>query len=361
MKITFATTWDSKCGVAAYSRSLVAELEKHAAIEVVSLDPGAAVSPAWVAARLNSGEVAHIQHQYPFFGGMAFHRNWFRRVLEKLNVPLVVTVHELDLGESDSWPMRAYKQWFNRRLFGAVEIDRIIVHTAEYRDKLADLGVEPADIRVVPMGVPEVAQPDVSSDAAKATLGLTGKKVVTIFGFVVRRKGYEVALEALRHWPEDVVLLIAGGPHPDDRTGFFDELKGRLAAEDLSGRAIVTGYLPESRVPLVMAATDVIAAPFTAISSSWSIMHSMAYGNPVVASDLPATREINERLPCLLLFNVGDPLDLAAKINQLLEDERKRADAMAAVHSYAETWSVARSAADTLAIYEDFAPRTKHQ
>ncbi len=353
MKITFATTWDSECGVAAYSRSLVAELEDHTVIEVVSLDPGADVSPAWVAARLNSGEVAHIQHQYPFFGGMAFHRNWFRRLLMRMDVPLVVTVHELDLGEADSRPVRGYKRWFNRRLFGAAEIDRIIVHTAEYRDKLAGLGVEPADIRVIPEGVPAVSAPPISAEDAKSELGLAGKKVVTIFGFVVRRKGYGVALEALRHWPADVVLLIAGGPHPSDRTGFFDELKSRIASENLSERVTITGYLPDDKVPVAMAATDVMAGPFTAMSNSGSIVRAIAYGRPIVASDLPAARDINERLPCLLLFNVGDPLDLAAKVEELLEDERKREEAIAGVRAYAEDWPVARAAADTLVVYQD--------
>jgi len=353
MKVTFATTWESRCGIAAYSRSLIAELEKRVEIEVVSLDPGAFQSPARLAARLNQGDLAHIQHQYPFFGGMALHRNWLTGVLRRLAVPLVVTVHELDLGDSDSWPIRMYKRWFNRYLFCRAEIDRILVHTSEYRGKLRDLGIEPEDIRVVPMGVPKLPQPAVSSDEAKVQLGLAGRKIVTIFGFVVRRKGYEIALEALRHLPDDTVLLIAGGAHPGDRTGFFDELKDRIASEGLSRRAVVTDYLPEHRVPVVMAAADVVAAPSIEISSSWSLMHAMAYGKPIVASDLPATREINARLPCLSLFKVADPLDLAEKVRELLEDERKLEAAAAAVRSYAQEWSVALAAAETLAIYEE--------
>ncbi len=111
-----------------------------------------------------------------------------------------------------------------------------------------------------------------------------------------------------------------------------------------------------------MAATDVMAGPFTAMSNSGSIVRAIAYGRPIVASDLPAARDINERLPCLLLFNVGDPLDLAAKVEELLEDERKREEAIAGVRAYAEDWPVARAAADTLVVYQDLhqASRTKH-
>ena len=355
MEVKFATTWNSACGVAGYSRSLVAELKKRARIEVVNLDPDAVISPASLADQLNQGDVVHIQHQYPFFGGMALHRNWFNRLLGRLKRPLVVTVHELDLGDSDSRAVRAYKRWFNRRLFAARRIGRIIVHTSEYRDLLKGLGIKPSRMRIIPMWVPAVAQPDVPPDVARSEMGLAGRRIVTIFGFVVRRKGYEIALEALRRWPDDVALLIAGGPHPGDSTGFFERLKDRIAAEGLSGRAIVTGYLPDDRVPLVMAATDVIVAPSTAMSSSWSMMHAMACRKPIVASDLPPMQEMNERSPCLILFAPGDAGDLAAKVIGLLEDEDGLRRAIAAVDSYARTWTAARAAAETASVYKEAA------
>lgn len=350
MRITFATTWNSACGIAAYSRSLVAELEKHAEVEVVSLDPDCRLPLDQLAERLNQGDVIHIQHQYPFFGGMALHRNWFRRLLKRLRKPVIVTVHELDLGEDDLWPLNWYKPWFNYYLFGAPGIRRVIVHTEQHKELLvrlgmADIGIEPDHVRVIPEGVPLVQEVAISPEEAKSELGLADKKVVTIFGFVVRRKGYEVAFEALGELPDDVVLLIAGGCHPNDRTGFFEELKAKLP-----DRVIVTGYLPDDHIPVVMAATDVIAAPFTEMSNSASIVWSIAYGKPIVASDLPATREINERLECLMLFEAGDPHGLASRISDLLQNDRH---AVEAVRAYAREFTVARSADETFQIYQE--------
>lgn len=354
MKITFATTWNDQCGIAVYSRSLVAELRKHAEIEIVSLDePDRGGSPSLLAAKLNRGDVAHIQHQYPFFGGMRVYRNTFRRTIVKLNVPLVVTLHELDLDNAPSRLRRVYKRWFNRRLFCSDEIDRLIVHTAEYRDMLCDLGVVPEGIRIIPEGVPRVDEAPISEDDAKSELGLVGRKVVTIFGFVVRRKGYDVALEALKSLPKDVSLLIAGGRHPDDRTGFYERLAEQIRAEGLSDRVVVTGYLPDDRVPLVMTASDVVIAPSAEISNSSSLMRVCAYGKPIVASDLAATREINERKECLILSRVGDPADVAEKACELLENKWKRETAVAAIRSYAEMYSVEWAAAQTLAVYKE--------
>ena len=355
MKVTFATTWDSKCGIAVYSRSLTSELKKNADLEIVSLD--SPISPAKLAARLNRGEIAHVQHQYPFFGGMAFHKNTFRRMTSRVKAPLVVTIHELDLGDSDSRLSRTYKWWFNQYLFDNVEIDRIIVHSTEYRELLEDLGVEPDEIRVIPDGVPSVTWPSISSEEAKSKFGLDGCRVISIFGFTVRRKGYEIALDALRHLPEDVVLVIAGGQHSDDNTSYLSDLKERINASGLSKRVMITGYLSDSDVSTVMAATDIIVAPFTSVSNSASILRSMAYGKPVVASDLPFMREINDRQPCLSLFKPSDPVDMAEKVVELLSKESWLQAASDAVKSYAEVWSVERAAEETLNVYRELCER----
>lgn len=353
MRITFATTWDDRCGIADYSRALTAELRKHAEIEIVSLDCDAPKSPSYLASKLNEGDIAHIQHQYPFFGGMRIYRNTFRRTIVKLNVPLVVTLHELDLHTKRSRLGRAYLRWFNRRLFRGDEIDRLIVHTEEYRQMLNNLGVRPEIVRVIPEGVPPVEMPTISPDDAKAEMGLAGKRTVTIFGFVIARKGYDIALEALRSLPEDVSLIIAGGWHPTQGTDFHDQVIERIRSEGLSDRVLVTGYLPEEKVALVMAATDIVIAPYKEISNSGSLLKTIAYGKPIIASDLPATREINERKSCLALVPPRDPSALAAKIGELLENQWMRETLAQSAASYAETYSVEWAAAQTLAVYKE--------
>ncbi len=353
MKVTFATTWNSKCGIAVYSRSLVAELRKEAQVEVISLDRESMPPPARLAAELNEGDVAHIQHQYPFFGGMAFYRNSFRRTIVRLSRPLVVTVHELDLGEDDLFPLRTYKGWFNSHLFGGAEIDRFIVHSADYKQKLERLGIRAEDIRVIPDGVPEVEQPTISAQDAKAELGLTGRRVLTIFGFVVRRKGYEVALDALRQLPDDVTLVIAGGCHSGDRSGYYDSVKARVKELGLQDRVLITDYLPDEKVPVVMAATDIALAPFAEVSNPSSLLRVIAYRKPIIASDLPATREINARRECLVLARAGDPNDLADKVKDLLNNEWMRKTAISGVESYALQFTTERAAEETLAVYKE--------
>ncbi len=353
MNVSFATTWDSRCGIAVYSRSLVAELRKTVDVRIISLDPDAVRSPIRLAAEMNEADIVHIQHQYPFFGGMAVYRNTLRQVVTKLKKPLVMTVHELDIGDGESSPMRAYKRWFNSRLFGGCEVDRFIVHTRDYWAKLDGLGIPPEHIKVIPEGVPQVEVSDLSDADAKREFGLTEKRVLTIFGFVVRRKGYDLALDALKNLPSDVSLLIAGGCHPDDSTGFIDDMRARIAREGLSRRVVVTDYLPDARIPLVMAATDVVLAPFTDMSNSGSVLRSIAYARPIVASDLPGMRELYARRQCISLCKPGDADDLAEKSLAYLENEWMRKTAQSEAAAYARDYSVARAADETVEVYKE--------
>lgn len=353
MNVIYASTWDCQCGVAEYSHSLVLELEKHERVEVVSLDPGSISSPARLAARLNQGDVAHIQHQYPFFGGMAFYRNWFRQALTKIEVPLVVTVHELDLGDSDPLPIRMYKRYFNRMLFSPPEIYRFIVHSEDYREQMTGIGIDPRDISVIPEGVPKVTRSRISMVNAKSLLNISGKRVITIFGFVVKRKGYEIALEAMKSLPDDVVLMIAGGAHPDDKTGFFNDLKDEIESSRISNRVVVTGYLPNHEIPVIMAATDLVVAPFTSISNSGSILRAIAYRKPILTADLPWSRELSDKCKGLSLFHAGNASDFAVRVNEMLTGKKLLTGAASGSKDYAESWTVARAAEQTVDIYRD--------
>ncbi len=353
MNIVYASTWDSRCGVAEYSHSLVPELEKYEKIDVVSLDPGIMQSPARLAARLNQGDAAHIQHQYPFFGGMAIHRNWFRQAVSRVEVPLIVTVHELDLGDRDSKLIKTYKKHFNAMLFNPPEIYHFIVHSENLRNQMKIVGVDPNDVSVIPEGVPKINRLRISTQNAKSLWNVSSKKVITIFGFVVKRKGYELVLEAMKHLPNDVYLLIAGGAHPDDHTGFIDEVREAINTANLSSRVRITDYLENHEIPSVMAATDLIVAPFTSISNSDSILRAIAYKKPVLASDLPWFKELNERCKGVTLFKQNDIASLAQNINEMLSNKKMLTAASAVCDEYAKYWSVAKEAEQTVNLYRE--------
>jgi glycosyltransferase involved in cell wall biosynthesis len=98
-----------------------------------------------------------------------------------------------------------------------------------------------------------------------------------------------------------------------------------------------------------MAASDLVLAPFTAMSASASIHLALAHGRPVLASDL----EANRMLPCLALFPSGDAAALAREVMALHDDPERRAALRAAALDYTADHGVARLARETVALYEE--------
>jgi len=357
-----------RCGIGDYSRRLAGALEslpEISGIEVVPTPEGAARAGALDALRnylsdeqryhalgerLNSADIAHIQHQYFFFGGVAPHKNHFAAVLKAVRVPIVLQVHEIANGGSIGWK-RALIEQTNRRNFVHPAIRQIIVHTQADAERLRGIGVAGAQLTVLPLAVPP-ALPFEDRDAAREALGLNGRRVLLMFGFLSVKKGHLLALEALKRLPDDVVLLLAGEQHPDDSSDYVVRLKAVIAAHGLEKRVQITGYLPAEQVPRVMAVADLAIAPFLESSGSASLAHLLAYRLPVLASDIPPHRELLAENPgSLSLFPVGNPTAMAEQIETLLDDVSLRGSLQEGAARFCAHHSFAHVARKTLEIY----------
>ncbi len=369
LRVAMFTPVRERCGIADYSRLLVAALRDRADISGVHLvsppeTEGRASSVKAVrnymadereyrvlGARLCVGDVVHIQHQYFFFGGVAPHKNHLRAMLDAIPLPIVMTVHEIAGLPGGGWKQTLITRT-NRLNFMHPGIRQIIVHTDADAEKLRLLGVAETKLNRLPVAVPK-ALPMPTASEAKATLGLAGKRVLMIFGFLSVKKGHRLAVKALTHLPEDVVLLVAGEKHPDDHSaGVQPVLQEDMLAAGLHDRVVFTGYLPDDRIPTIMAATDLALAPFTESSGSASLAHLFAYGLPVLASDIPPHREMLALVPgSVALFPANDPAALAEKAFELLTGDSKRDSLRNASAILREERSYARLAEQTTAIY----------
>lgn len=364
------------CGVSDYTDSLCAALQmlsETAALRVVAA-PEDAVRPSAAAAlrglwadrrrfaalgaALNQdscgavSDVVHVQHQYFLFGGVAPYRNHAAPFLNAVRRPLVVTVHEIAMpGPADSRLRQLGFTAVNRSNLTHPHIRRWIVHTGQDRERLVALHVPPQRIHVIPIGIPTMAAlPDAA--AAKKELGLEGRRVVTLFGFLAAKKGHLLALDAAHELPADVVLLFAGDRHPDDRTEYVDRLHAAIRERRMESRARITGYLPAESLPTLVAATDVAIAPFSQTSGSASLALMLAGGRAVVASDIAPHREVAADQPArLALFRSGDASDLATQIRSVLENPKRRTELESSARRFAECHSFLQVARETVEVY----------
>src|SRR5205823_6396475 len=132
-----------RCGIAEYSRRLVAALRSRTQVEVVPATflPSPKHVYAAMGRALSAGDAAHVQHSYAFFGGMHPLRSGWRALADAVTRPVLVTVHELDARPSGAYHLPApveaeYKRRFNRATFTHPALRRWMVHAAELRDGL---------------------------------------------------------------------------------------------------------------------------------------------------------------------------------------------------------------------------------
>jgi glycosyltransferase involved in cell wall biosynthesis len=132
----------------------------------------------------------------------------------------------------------------------------------------------------------------------------------------------DVLLEALARLP-GVRGLIVGGHEKEP-----DLARMKMVAEQLgiAGRVTFTGWVPPASIPALLAGADVLVLPnpasaiSTRFTSPLKLFEYMAARRPIVASDLPAIREVLRHDRTALLVKPGDPDALAAGVQRLLDD-----------------------------------------
>jgi phosphatidyl-myo-inositol alpha-mannosyltransferase len=162
------------------------------------------------------------------------------------------------------------------------------------------------------------------------------------------RKGLPVLLRAFEILAPDhpgLRLLIAG-------PGDIEDHRRSLPAQ-LRDAAVFLGEISDEDKVRVLHSVDVFCSPNTG-GESFGIVtaEAMAAGLPIVASDIPAFRDVLRNGQAGELFTTGDPADLARNAARLLDDPARRAElSVAALDAVAEyDWSaVARS---VLSVYE---------
>jgi phosphatidyl-myo-inositol alpha-mannosyltransferase len=134
--------------------------------------------------------------------------------------------------------------------------------------------------------------------------------------------------------------------------GDADEQRHRLPA-DLRDRAVFLGEVSEEDKVRVLHSVDVFCSPNTG-GESFGIVtaEAMAAGVPIVASDIPAFRQVLRDGRAGELFGVGDAADLARVMARLLDDPARRAElSVAALDAVADyDWDVV--ARDVVSVYE---------
>lgn len=234
-----------------------------------------------------------------------------------------------------------FRRWALSRVKGTVAISHAL-------EKLyVGLGLPPEVVITAPDGV-DVARfsPARPKAAARTALGLPlGTKLVVYTGGLYPGRGLEELIVAVKNLEAE--LVIVGGKDAEAA----DRLKA-YAAEQGARNVRFEGHRPPTEVPSYLAAADILAMPYSrrtvapgGVTTDWmsplKMFEYMAAARPIVASDLPALREVLRHRENALLVEPDNAMALADGLRGLLSDtvfaDRLATQARCDVEAY--TWN----------------------
>lgn len=330
--VNLVTTWNIRCGIAAYSAFLVAELKRNAKIRIVRVSDAHVFSPYFFVLGFKTGrlhDLVHVQFAYGMFGDLKLGRyrlSAFTALLFCLGLAfgksrVVTTFHEVMKTVSSRTRLGLkYRKLLNKVV--CVVSNLIIVHTLESKElMIRNYGVSESNVKVIPMGIYENPL-FLDKEECKEKLGLSGKKVITLPGFVSKNKGCDLIVVLLPQLGKDVHLLIAGGARTEEDAAYYGELKKLAQQYHCIDRITFFDDFPITST--VMNATDIAILPYRYATESMMLRLLVAYTIPTITSDLSVFKEVKQEYDCIELFERNNKEVLLTKILSLLSDENRQ-------------------------------------
>jgi glycosyltransferase involved in cell wall biosynthesis len=321
------TTWNTRCGVAEYSRHLV----ESAPLERVSWtilapadrrpirqdetnvvrcwnqdDPESLLGIAAEAARRGL-EVVHLHLHLNMFGRAHV------KLLDRLQADrrrVFITLHSTRSAQPDA-ALRA----------ALGKVDRLLVHAEADRLLLADFGLR-GNVAVLPQGCIRI--PFTGGNGAGPPAPRPTGPVIATFGFLREHKGIVELIGALarvrRRHPQAELLALTS--HYDEPASLAYDERCRQAARELGleqAIRLVTDFLEPHQILDALHGADVVALPYhrTIDSSSAAVRMALASGRPVVVTRQPVFADVSGEVHGV---DRPTPRALAEGILEVLED-----------------------------------------
>ena len=319
LRIGYLHVGRERSGLRRYGTILAAEAARRPGVEVMESDTGGRDASAWdlraAARQLRDADVVHVQWKLADWGPRLGGIPRLESVLRSARRPLLVTLHDV-FPPPGGWARRFSPGALGLRWLGRAAAC-LVVHAEDERRRLDGL-VPGQKLEVVPHFV-EV-RPDLPDRAAaREALGVSERRVVTLLGYITKRRGHRLVIDALPELPPDVMALFAGSTI-EGRDHVSRELQDHATEIGVADRVRFLGYLAEHQLEQVLAATDVALCPFRAMSASGALATWISAGRPIVTSDLAPFRELDALAPgALHPFAPYEPGALAACISRTLD------------------------------------------
>jgi glycosyltransferase involved in cell wall biosynthesis len=227
---------------------------------------------------------------------------------------------------------------------------RVIVPTAAVADRALDWepGAAPR-LRVVPMAAHERFRPAADrSNADRRAAAMVGSDApyLLVVGLGGANKRHDLAIRAFAAAappPWRLVVVM--------RLGSTRAIRTMAAASGVADRVVTLEAVDADGLVALMQAAGALIHPSVYEGFGIPPLEAMACGCPVVASDIPAVREVTAG--AAVLTPPGDLPALAGAVRDLLASAGRRGELAAAGPARARVFSWERTARETIDVYRE--------
>lgn len=249
------------------------------------------------------------------------------RVGRKLGIPVVYEIRAfwedaaVDHGTSREGGIR-YRLTRALESYALRHVNAVTTICEGLRSDIVARGIPATNVTVIPnaVNIEDFGVGEAPDLQLARELGLEGKKVLGFIGSFYAYEGLNLLLQALPDMvtrnPDIRVLLVGGGPQES-------QLKAQAAQLGIADKVIFTGRVPHDQVQRYYNLVDVLVYPrlkmrLTDLVTPLKPLEAMAQGRLLAASDVGGHRELIEDGKTGILFEAGNPQQLAHKVLELL-------------------------------------------
>ncbi len=341
-RVAWVSTWNAKCGIAAYSEHLTVGFGKQPfvfAARANDLMPSDSDNylRCWEAGdNDNLAELAHaidekemdvvvIQFNFGFFHHE--HLNKFIKEQKKAGRMVIIDMHAtLDPPQAPHKKLSNYRE-------GLELADRLLMHSCADMNRLKDLGIT-ANLVLFPLGILDLD--------SVANLSQTSLPTIATYGFCLPHKGLEQVVDAVSLLKQKGILVNlrmvnAEYPHESSFT-LVKKLQFKIKELGLENQVMLeTRFLPDGESLALLKGSDLIIFGYspTSESASAAVRYGFTCGKPTLVTDLPIFEEFGDTV---WRAKDNSPATLADSIRQALDDITMGSPVFVERQSLADSW-----------------------
>lgn len=347
-RVSMVTTWNSKCGVAEYTKMEVEATRRNVEYRVYPdyISKKVSVDEPFVAKRLwgnvsegnmnelirmlnnDSSEIVHFQFNYGFFK-----LEELATAIEVLaeEKKVVITFHKTEDAEVDEKivSLRTIAEQLNL-------CSALIVHQKKDKELLCSYGIREEIIFVINHG--QMIFSEISAKAAQRQKGISASPVIGSYGFLLPHKGIKEAIQAVailkEDYPDILYMPVCALYESPISYGYYQECKKEVEALGLEENVkFITDFLPNSESLSYLQACDVLVMPYkpTGESASGAIRPCLAVKRPIITTRQPIFDEFKEYT---YQIEASDKELIADAIETIIKDKEVSERYLGAISQY---------------------------